>query len=743
MIIRSRGALDVQSYTNTWGQDFAKNDQDALTYDRMNAFLGEILYQPQWRAAADVEADYYDSNQYTAEDLSAMRDKGIPPIVVNLIAPTINMILGLEAKTRTDWIVKAELDQYQDAARAMSVKLKEAERMSRADQAISDAYAHQVKVGLGWVEVGYNKFDPFGYRYRCNFVHRREIWWDWHDDDPLLKQARYLVRRKWYDQDVALKYFPQHADLIKGVMSGMSYFDPTHLDAAPAMYANEFQTRDFCWGQEEWLDTGRKRLCIYEVWYRTVDRGFIIRYNNGKVAEFDDTNEVQKAAVMLGIAELEAAVFPKMRLSFWIGPNRLVDMPTPYPHQDFPYVPFWGFREDRTGAPYGMIRAMKPLQDEVNARRAKMMWQLSAKSVYVDQDATGDHRKLQQEIARPDAYVKINTMKGRRSIRDMIQVENNQSLTQQQFQVYEDSKQTLQDASGVFYQQLGKAQSGADSGVAISQLIEQGTTTLAKINDNEQVARMGVGNLLLSLIVKDMAGRQETVKFNQAGRTKQVKFNIPKVDGVTKKQYLDNDVTRMKASVVLSEVPQTPTYRMQQFQQLTQLVSSLPPQAQLALIDIVVNASDVPDKDEIIKRLRQTLNLAPGDTADMTPEEIAAYQQQQQQQQQIHDLQTQLAQSNAELQKARVGLTQAQTEKTLTESDAIKVDKNLDPSLSRSAGTMQPSGMTGMNDAGPDMAGATAPGTQQGGLAAAPQAPHTPPIQPSASPGMGQPMTQQ
>ena len=685
---QASGSLDVSAYTNTWGTDYAKGPETngMMSYEQLNGFIGEIINQPAWRARADIEADYYDSNQYDAETLQQMRERGLPPIFVNLIAPTINMVLGLEAKTRTDWVVKPELDQYEDAALALSQKMKEFERMSGADRACADAYAHQIKVGLGWVEVGYNKSDPFGYRYRCEFVHRREIWWDWHDNDPGLAKARYLVRRKWYDEDVACAYFPQHKELIKGALRGWTGFDPAQLDTADAMYIDMEHERNFAWADEEWRDSLRKRVCIYEVWYRTYERGFVIRFKNGQVKEFDDQNPVQLAAINAGMAELEGVVIPRMRMSYWIGPHRLADMATPYPHQEFPYVPFWGFREDRTGAPYGMIRAMKPLQDEVNARRAKMLWQLSARRVMVDEDAVADHEKFAQEVARPDMYQKINTMKGKYRVTDRVHIEDNAGLTSQQFEVYQDSKQTLQDAGGVYQQQLGKG-GAADSGIAISQLIEQGTTTLAEINDNYGMARMLVGNRGLALVSNDMAGKEESVKVEQFGTYKRVKFNQKKTDPVTKRTYLNNDITRMQMSVVLSDLPATPTYRMQQFMELTKLVSTLPEQIQMAVIDIVINASDVPDKQEILKRLREQMGLGSKPQEDMDEEELAQFQAQQAEMQRQKQLQDRAAAAQVAETESKIPLNDAKTELTLVQADALKVDKGLAPELSRHSST--------------------------------------------------------
>lgn len=703
MTVRDSGTLDTNTYSSTWGVDYAKDDPEALSYDRMNQFLGEIIEQPRWRERADIEADYYDSNQYSIEDLQNMKAKGIPPIVVNLIAPAINMVLGLEAKTRTDWVVKAEIDQYEEAALALGVKLKEGERMSGADRAISDAYAGQVKTGLGWVEVGYNKANPFGYRYRCESIHRREIWWDWHDHDAGLSKARYLVRRKWYDEDVAIAYFPQYKDLIHNAVRGWAGWDPTIYDTAVPYYMDDSVERTFAWSEEEWRDTLRRRVCLYEVWYRTVERGFIIRYSNGKVVEFDEKNPVQAAAIHAGLGQLEASVIPKMRMSWWLGPHRLVDIPTPYPHQEFPYVPFWGFREDRTGVPYGMIRAMRPLQDEVNARRARMLWQLSAKRVFIDEDATSDHGKLQREVARPDVYAKINTQKGKRAIGDMIKVEDNSSLTAQQFEVYADSKQTLQDAGGIYQQQLGK-KGAADSGIAISQLIEQGTTTLAEINDNHQTGRKLVGDRLMSLIVSDMKGRPSQVPIERMGKRKSVKFNTPKTDKTTNTQYLENDTTRMQMSVVLAELPATPTYRMQQFMQLTDFVKGLPEQLQTALVDIVINASDIPDKQEVLKRVRETLGIGGKDPNEMNQEELQQYQQQQQEQAAQKAIQNRMQLATVQLEESKVAMTNSTTELNMTKSDQAKVEANLNPELTRrmlAAESSNPSGPATMPSPSP------------------------------------------
>ena len=125
---------------------------EALPRETVEQFMLEVRQQPAWRREADRAVDYYDGNQLSPETVERLQDRGQPPLITNLIKPTIDTVLGMEAKTRTDWRVRPEDDNVanDDTAEALSLKLKHAETESRADRACSDAYAAQLKAGLGF-----------------------------------------------------------------------------------------------------------------------------------------------------------------------------------------------------------------------------------------------------------------------------------------------------------------------------------------------------------------------------------------------------------------------------------------------------------------------------------------------------------------------------------------------------------------------------------------------------------------
>lgn len=576
--------------------------------DDFMKYVAETRAQPAFRTQQDKAADYYDGNQLSAEILGELDRMGFSQLMTNLIKPAIDAVLGIEAKSRTDFRVAADDDEHQEVAEALSAKLAEAERESRADRACSDAYAGQAKAGLGWVHVARNS-DPFQYAYKAESVHRREMFWDWSTpvSDTALEQARYVIRQKWFPVDQVTAAMPQHAPLINASASG---WQPDWMQRAreSTTLMNAFdQESRMSISAWDWRNIDNRRVALQECWYATYIRGLVLNLGT-RVVEFDKKNPLHMAAVGSGKFRPEPAVYRKLRCSIWFGPHLLQDS-DPGTNK-LPYVPFWGFREDLTGVPYGLIRSMMPLQDEVNARRRKLMWLLSSKRVTADADALdaryNDFSQLVDEVSRPDSMVVTNPSR----IRDnAIKVESDLGLSTQQFEILNEAKQGIQDAAGIFNSMMGKTD-GAHSGIAINSLVEQSSNTLGELNDNFKFSRQLVGERLLELIRQDLSGRPVQVMAgpNEAKR-KVISLNTPQVDELTGVEWKKNDVDKASVKVALEDVPSTPAYRAQQQQQIGDTIKSLPPIAQGAMIPYFIESGDLPKRHEIAATLRKVLGL--------------------------------------------------------------------------------------------------------------------------------------
>lgn len=649
--------------------DLAKKPM--MTLQRLETFLSDIRSQPVWRPEGDLSADYYDNKQLTAEMLTEMESRGQPPIIHNLIAPTIDGILGLEAKTRADWKLVADDDSGLPVVEALGQELNEAARISMADRSCADAYAAQIKVGLGWVEVN-RESDPFKYKYTTNYVHRREIWWDWHSKRPDMQDARWLLRRKWLDTDVLTNAFPEHEDLINSIANGWSGWDQfgelqTLMGSENMMSAYAVQ-QSTVMQDGEWWDTSRKRALVYEVYYRVQETKPVIKTDEGEAFLYDPKNQAHVAAVASGVVTVSTCSFSRMRLAFFIGPHRVADLDSPHPHDNFPYVPFFGYREDRTSIPYGLIRRMIPAQDEINHRRSKLTYLLNVKRMILDNDALHGltQEQAMDELHRADGIITLNPS---RKNHDAFRVETDSGIASQQFQVLLDSQKLIQDVAGVWSAVLGK-ESGAQSGVAINSLVEQGTVTLAELNDNYRFSRKMVGELLLAHIVDDIADREKSVRINvnKPSKTKTVVLN-QRVIADDGKQTITNSVTRTKTQVVLSDITATAGYRQQMNAMLTDMVSKLPPEYQVPLLELVIESSDLSNRDEVLAQIRKVSGA--GDQKDMTPEEIESIAAKKEQD-------AQAAQLQFDGLKASVDKQVAEAKKLMAEAAAIEGDASIE-----------------------------------------------------------------
>jgi len=608
-------SLSPATISNTYGQP-GKDGLDFPTYTR---WLLEIQNQPTWRSKADRQMDYVDGNQLDAEILQKQALLGIPPAIENLIGPAVDSVLGLEAKTRTDWKISADNKGGDDVADALNYRLNQAERNSGADEACGDAFKPQLCVGIGWVEVA-RESDPFKFPYRCTAIHRNEIWWDMLDKEPGLPKARYLVRRRWTDVEQIKLKFPDKKDLIDRCSGRWSENYELSLDGGQTtdLYDGWNQERGWSIEEQEWRDSEAKRLCLFEVWYRRWEEVMVLRLPDGRVVEYDKSSAMHVIAVASGSVKPQKTVVSRMYVSFWAGPHKLYDGKTPYRHNDFPYVKFTGKTEDRTGTPYGVVKSMMYLQDSVNSAISKIRWGLSSTRTTRTKGAVAYSDEIfRQQASRVDADIVLdaNHMSQPGAV---FKIERDFQLTEQQYQMLQDSKGGIERASGIsasFQGQKGTARSGIQE----TTQLEQATQSLAKLMSNFKAGRTKVGELLLSLIIEDMLDKQETVTIrgNALRPDREVMVNVPQVDPETGVKYLDNDVSRIRLQVALSDVPSTPSFRTQQLASMSEAFKAMPQEFQVVALPHLLSLMDIPDKDQIIEDIQQARQKT-------TPEQLQA-----------------------------------------------------------------------------------------------------------------------
>ena len=579
-----------------------------LTLQELEEIYSEIEEQPTWRATADKEMDYADGKQLDSDLLKKQASLGIPPAIEDLIGPALRALAGYEVSVRTDWRVTPDGGpDGQDVADAINYRLNQAERQSRADRACSEAFRSQAACGIGWVEVT-RETNPFKYPFKCQAIHRNEIHWDMLDGDLSLENARWLKRSRWI-HPVRLKLlFPEHAELIEGVGRDGSMWWGSSL----IIDGGQSTGLRSAWGESHqsiqealWYNSTSKELCLSEIWYRRWMPATILKLKDGRAVEYDKNNLAHAVAIETG-AKIVKATVDRIRRAYWIGPHKLVDEPSPYPHTNLGgYVPFFGFREDNSGVPYGYVRGMKYPQDSLNSGVSKLRWGMAVARVERTKGAVDMPDALfRREVARSDADIILNAEHMARP-GARFEVKRDYQLTDQHYQMLMDNRASIERTSAITTAMQGRAGGTAKSGQQEAMQIEQSNQSLSDLMDNFRAARSQVGELLMALIIEDMGNEEQVVVIEgdaiTADRT--VVLNKPETDEFGE-PYLSNDAQRTRLKVALEDVPSTSSFRAQQLAAMSEAVKALPANYQAAAMPFLASLMDVPFKRDLVEALR-------------------------------------------------------------------------------------------------------------------------------------------
>lgn len=595
----------------------------ALSVEEYREIHEEIEHQPrEWRPIADREMDYAEGNQLRTELLEAQKKLGIPPSMENLIGAALEGIRGYEEATRTDWRVTANGQPGgQDVADAISFKLNEAERNSKADDACSKAFYPQIAVGIGWVEVSRTD-DPFDYPYQCIAINRNEIHWDWSATKDDLSDARWLRRQRWMHPERLARVFPEHAELIRrfgksGIGWWSEYDEIGNGGGSTGMNRAFDVARSWTVSEDRWHNPFNKEVCVTEMWYRRWADVVVLKARDGRVVEFDESNPAHVYAVANRLVQFRRAVVPKVRRSYWLGPHCLFDGPTPYAHKYFPYVPFWGFREDNTRIPFGYVRNMLYQQDTLNSGNSRLRWAMSAYRVTRTKGAVDmPDDVFRRTVGRLDADIVLNPAHMAQQ-GAVFKVERDYQLSAQQLEMLQNARNAIERvnpaAAGAFSGRRGTA----TSGIQEQTQVEQANQSLAHMMGNFRRSRTLVGEMLMAMIVQDMGNEQHTIVIEGDGMSqgdRVVVINKPETDEAGY-PYLSNDLQRTRLKVTLEDVPSSPSYRGQQLNAMAEVVKGMPANLQAVCMPLMVSLMDVPFKRQLVEALRNA-------SAQETPEQV-------------------------------------------------------------------------------------------------------------------------
>jgi hypothetical protein len=208
-------ALAMPDRTNAGG-DSAKLDSPAMQelHSQMLAcYSNELDRQAENRAEMAEDDDFYDNIQWSEADAAQLEDRGQVPLVYNVISTSIDWITGSQKRSRTDFKVLPRKKQHAKPASQKTALMKYLSDVNREHFHISRAFEDAIKVGIGWIEDGYDgdgEDEPLYTRYES----WRNVLHDTAATNLDVEDGRYIFRSKWVDLDVAIALFPDRAEIL-------------------------------------------------------------------------------------------------------------------------------------------------------------------------------------------------------------------------------------------------------------------------------------------------------------------------------------------------------------------------------------------------------------------------------------------------------------------------------------------------------------------------------------------------
>lgn len=598
---------------------------NALQRQLLGLYLTELEIQGPNREQMHADEEVYDNIQWDSSEEQAIREFGMVPMVANVVATTINWVLGSEKRMRTDYKILPRRKAEGAQAQRKTDYMKFVSDANFSPWAWSAAFAESVKSGIGFMEDAIQ--DGEGDPILCRQESWRNLVWD-SAAEMDLRNGRFMFRPKWLDLDVAISIFPhRRAQLVASSIGNDAGALGTDGFGDLAMDSREEQ---ITWGgmpasQDATYD--RPRVRVIEAWFRKPTTAKVMvrgeKPGGAFIGEiYDPMSRGHWNELNSGQAIVADRVVNRTFVAHMTAEDLLHVQESPYRHNQFPFTPIWCYRRGATGQPYGMVRGLRTLQEDINRRLMKALAILSSNKTIMDAGALGQNMTLEEyadEITRPNAIIVKEPGTN-------LEFNVDRGMEASHLAIMSQSIGMVQSVSGVTDENLGRS-TNATSGIAIGRRQDQGSLATAIIFDNLRLSKMKSGELQLSLVEQFVDEEREFRVVTGRGVADFHAINT--VDPETGEVFWEDDITATKADFIISEQAWAASMRQAQVTELMELMTALgqisPQAAQVAVatLDLVVETMDIPNRDEVVKRIREITGMRDPDATELTPEEEA------------------------------------------------------------------------------------------------------------------------
>jgi len=586
------------------------------------------------RREQQIDQDYYDGPaQLNSEVRTILKARGQPPIFDNRIAPAIDGILGVVESAKVDPRAFPRNPEDQGSADVVTKTLRYTADITRWQQVKLNCAEDYLKQGLTAAIVEWD-----GREVRVEQIRWETFFYDPKSRKHDFSDAKYKGVAKWMYADEVRQAYPERAKAIGDVCTTRDNSADETWDDRPT-------------DQIRWVDKRRNRVLVVEIYYQHGSEWL--------------------RAVFCAAGWLEYGKSPYVNVL--TGETRCP-------------IEAQSFKIDRENNRYGPIRNMRPMQDEVNARRSRGLHLLNSRQVQnTDMNAPPvDTDLVRAEMARADGVVPMG-----------YQAVPTTDMAAGNFNMLAEAKESLSRMVPVALAQdlrEGSASSGRARQVAQQAGLTQFGRGFGRLEDFEEriyrqmwMATQQFRTDPWYIRVTDNPRAPEFLQVNipVMGQVMQPQpvtdpaTGQPIIDPATGQPAMqmvpgigqvgvDKQISAMDMDIIIGTTPDTIALEQEVFDSLMELVRGgvdpFSPQ-----FELLIEMSPLPDKVRILERLKSFRE-------EVQQQQAQAMQQQQEMQARAQQIGEAQAQADIQAKTANAALTDAKTMQTRVETEKSALD---------------------------------------------------------------------
>ncbi|GAA0613322.1 phage portal protein [Paenochrobactrum glaciei] len=582
------------SVAETAVSDTSRLDKDSLLKKLKDWYKADLPRVIDWREQAREDYAFYNGEQWSDADKSALTEQKRPIMTFNRVAPLVNAVIGAEINNRRE---VRYIPREMGDAEANELLTNAAEWFrdeAGAEDEDSDAFEDNVICGMGWTDTRLDfELDPDG----APVVRRLDplkFVWDASAVKPNLEDAQHLF---YVDEKPLSEWMAIFPDA-----------DPEVLNAAWAKSGNTAATHDNDEPSYEGgsYDENPNKLCTIvearwletEHYYRAQDP------QSGQMLELDKEQAKQASAAGIKVAKQSRKV---VRRAF-IGNGIIGDIDAPLvPSGMFGWECITGYRDKIKRQFYGVVRPTKDPQRWANKFFSQVMFLLNSQSkggIIAERGAFEDDRQAEESWAKADS---ITWAKNGGTSR--IQPKPTAQFPTGFFALFNEAKEAINQVTGLSPEFIGTREVD-QAGVLEAQRRQSSLNLLASLFNSLRRYRKRQGKILLHLIQNYLAD----------GR-------LIRIVGDSKSEYVPlmrSNIADVRYDIIIDDAPNSPNEKERTWGILQQMLPLLKDMITPDMIFEIAKYTPLPATliDQWMKKLKEQQEAEASQPPQPSPDEI-------------------------------------------------------------------------------------------------------------------------